>query len=112
MTGLETVGLIGSIASIFGCIIALPTFIEFIIDKSLSIKGKYLYNKIIKANPMDLTNFYRKANPKKRQRYREQVKKLKEDIGQVSKGKINLGLLDETVMNMIDNMEQIDKDLN
>ena len=112
MTRLEIIGLIGSIASIIGLITAIPVFIEFIIRTYLYIRGKYLYNKIIKANPMDLTNFYRKANRKKRQHYREQAKKLKEDIGQVPKDKLNQGEVIEVLMNMVDNLEQLDKENN
>lgn len=107
MTLFEWFGVAGSIASIAGFFIAaIPACIAFI----NYIKGKHLYNKIIKASPMDLTNFYRKANLKKRQHYREQVKKLKEDIGQVPKDKLNLALVDEALMNMVDNMEQLDKE--
>ena len=103
MTGLELIGLVGSIASIIGVIPICIACFKY-------IRGKHLYNKISNANPMSLTTFYRKANPKKRQRYREQVKKLKEDIGQVPKGKLNVGLVYETLINMIDNMEQLDKE--
>lgn len=105
MTGLEVIGLIGSIASIVSTIPICIACFKY-------IRGKHLYNKMSKGNLnflMSLTTSYRKANPKKRQHYREQAKKLKEDIGQVPKDKLNLGLLYESLMNMVDNMERLDK---
>ena len=103
MTWFELLGLLGSIASIVGVVPICIACFKY-------IRGRHLYNKILMANPISLTNFYRKATPKKRRLYREQVKKLKEDIGQVPKDKLNLGVVYETLMNMIDNIEQLNEE--